>query len=184
MSNLKSFKKSHDKEKIIIRLGKLIENLPIDSSNSVVNSESDLEYAILPDIRKFIKDELFKGDVENVLYHHGRTLQEKKHWTNSKPLQTVKLFGVNVSDIFIKCSKIGAVAIELKYVKLLKRKGLTSSLQRAVGQSVIATLRHPFAICAIFNKQLHKIKTEVGLIEKLKKVLWEKHKIYLIVRKI
>lgn len=168
-----------EKEKIVIKLGKLIENLPLPDS---IKSESDLEYALLSDIKKFIKDELF-SNVKNVLYHHGRTVQEKKHWADSKPLQVVKLFGVNVSDIFIKCSKIGAVAIELKYAKISKRKGLTSFLQKAIGQSLIATLRHPFAICCIFYRQLHKNKIEFGLIEKLKKILWKKHKIYLIVRK-
>lgn len=183
MSNLKSFNtKNHnrEKEKIVIKLGKLIENLPLPDS---IKSESDLEYALLPNIRRFIKDELF-SDVENALYHHGRTVQEKKHWTDSKPLQIIKLFGVNVSDIFIKCSKIGAVAIELKYAKLLKKQGLTGVLQRAIGQSLIATLRHPFAICCIVYRQLHKNKIESGLIEKIKKILWRKHKIYLIVRKI
>ncbi len=183
MSNLKSFNtKSHDKEKekIVIKLGKLIENMPLVDS---IKSESDLEYALLPDIKKFIKDELFRSDVENVLYHHGRTMQEKKHWADSKPLQVVKLFGVNVSDIFIKCSKVGAVAIELKYAEISKRKGLTSFLQRAIGQSLIATLRHPFAICCIFYRQSYKNKIEIGLVEKLKKILWRKHKIYLIVRK-
>jgi len=171
-----------EKEKIVIKLRKLIENLPINDSFSI-NSEADLEYALLPSIRKFIKNNL-SADIEKVLYHHGRTLQEKKHWTDSKSLQTVKLFGVNVSDIFIKCSKIGAVAIELKYAKLLKKQGLTGALQRAIGQSLIATLRHPFAICCIFYRQSRKNKIEFGLIEKLKKILWRKHKIYLIVRKI
>jgi len=167
------------KEKIIIKLGKLMENL---SLAGFIDSESDLEYAFLPSIKKFIKNNL-SPDIEKILYHHGRTLQEKKHWTDSKPLQVVKLFGVNVSDIFIKHHKIGAVAIELKYAKISKRKGLTGVLQRAIGQSLIATLRHPFAICCVVYGQSRENKIEFGLIEELKKILWGKHKIYLIVRK-
>ena len=74
------------------------------------------------------------------------------------------------------------MAIELKYAKpKTDGSGLTSQIQRAVGQSLIASLRHKFVICVIVYKNQKK-EQEAGEIEKLKKVLQEKHNIYLVIR--
>ncbi len=153
-------------------------NLPLS-----IKSEADLEYAILPHIKNFILKKLVKNEALNdILYYHGRTVEEKKSWARSKSFQAVKLFGTNVSDIFIKHPRIGAIAIEFKYVKTDKKgKGITGSIQRAIGQSLIATLKHPFAICFIVYTSPRKfLKAEMA--QQLKKLLWNQHKIYLIIR--
>lgn len=169
------------KERFILKLGNLMETVALPAS---IESEGDFEYAVLPYIKKFIEEELTGSKMfDGVLYYHGRNTEEKKWWSKSKPLQTVKLFGTNVSDIFIVHEKIGAVALELKYVKLSKKgEGLTGSIQRAIGQSLIATMRHPFAICVIVYRQ-EKKHLEIGIAKQLKDLLWEHHRIYLVIRK-
>lgn len=168
-------------EKFVLKLGRLMDKVSIPSS---VNDESSLEYAILPHIRKLIQKELTGNKtLDGVLYHHGRNKEEKKWWSKSKSLQTIKLFGTNVSDMFVAHPKIGAVALEFKYVKLSRKgEGLTGSIQRAIGQSLIATIRHPFAVCVIVYKKQKK-HLMVGVMRQLKNLLWEHHKIYLVIRK-
>ena len=93
------------------------------------------------------------------------------------------MFGTNVSDIFIVHKKVGAVALELKYVKLSQKgEGLTGSIQRAIGQCLIATMKHPFAVCVIGYGQQKK-HLEIGVAKQLKDLLWKHHRIYLIIRK-
>lgn len=168
-------------EKFVLKLGYLMEKAFIPPS---VNNESGLEYAFLPQIKKLIQKELgTPGGIDKILYHHGRNTEEKKHWTESKKLQTVMLFGTNVSDMFIVHPKIGAASLEFKYVKLSRTgEGVTGSIQRAIGQSLIATVRHPFAVCVIvYGKQ--KKHLELGAMKQLKNLLWKHHKIYLVIRK-
>jgi hypothetical protein len=164
-------------ETFIEDLGHLIETEPLPAD---INDEYALEFALLPHIQKFVQEKL-AGDesLDCVLYHHGRTLKEKRLWSESKQFQTVGLYGANVSDIFIKHPKVGAIAIELKLSK--KGEGLTGNIQRAIGQSLIATMRHPYAICVIVYKKQGK-KPSPGKIAALNDLLWEQHKIYLIVR--
>lgn len=168
-------------EKIVLELGELLKKIDIPLS---IENEVDLEYAVLPCIKNFILVKLAKNEaLDDILYYHGRTAEEKKFWTKSKSFQTVKLFGANVSDMFIKHPRVGAIAVEFKYVKLDKQgKGLTSSIQRAIGQSLIATLRHPFAICFIVYASPQKL-LDHGMARQLKEILWNQHKIYLIIRK-
>lgn len=168
-------------KKFVLKLGRLIEKTPLKYS---IKDEIGLEYAILPHIKKFIQKELTGNKVlDGILYHHGRNKREKEWWAKSKKLQNVKLFGTNVSDMFIVHPKIGAVALEFKYVKLSRKgEGLTGSIQRAIGQSLIATMRHPFAVCVIIYRQQKK-HLEPGVIQKLKKSLWEQRRVYLIIRK-
>ena len=136
----------------IQKLGKFIEKIKFTQN---IRTESELELSILPDIEDFIQKELPTQDKDTpVFYHHGTTKEEKLLWSKSKTLQTVHLFGSNVSDMFIFHHKIGAVTIEFKYTKSNK---LTSQIQRAIGQSIIATMRHPFAICVIVYKKCRKI---------------------------
>jgi len=163
-------------------LGRMLENI---TAKVPIKNEIGLEYAVLPNIKEFLQKNLvLNKNLEGILYHHGRDKQEKEQWTKSKSLQTVKLFGDNVFDIFIIHKKIGAIALELKYAKLSSgKKGLTAHIQRAIGQCLIAKLRHPFVICAIFyNKKQRALKP--GLFTSLKTLLWDKHKICLIIREI
>lgn len=169
-----------DKEKFVLNLGHLLEKIKIPLS---IKNEIELEYALSSHIKKFVQKNLSQSNnLDGILFHHGRNKREKAWWTKSKLLQTVKLFGDNVSDIFITHRKIGAVALEFKYIKLASAgKGLTGHIQRAIGQSLIAKLRHPFVICAVFyNKKQRNLKP--GLFIKLKKLLWNKHRIYLIIK--
>lgn len=167
-------------KKLILKLGRFMEKIPLFSS---IKNENDLEYAVLPHIKKFIQKELTGNKtLDGILFHHGRNEEEKRWWSKSKSLQTVKLFGTNVSDMFIAHQKIGAVALEFKYVKLSRKgEGLTGSIQRAIGQSLIATIRHPFAVCVIVYGQQKKY-LEAGVLQQLKKSLWRHHKIYLVIR--
>lgn len=167
-------------EKIVLRLGRLMENIPLSPR---IGNESNLEYAVLPHIKKFVQKELAEEKaLGGVLYYHGRNKKEKKRWTESKLLQTVKLFGTNMFIVHPMFQKIGAVSLEFKYAKLLRTgEGLTGSIQRAIGQSLIATLRHPFAICTIVYGQQKK-HLEIGALEQLKNLLWKQHKIYLVIR--
>jgi len=166
--------------KFVLKLGRMLENT---TAPIPIRNEIDLEYTLLSYIKKFLQKNLvFNKNLEGVLYHHGRDKQEKEQWTKSKSLQTVKLFGDNVSDVFIVHKRIGAMALELKYTNLSSgKRGLTAHIQRAIGQCLIAKLRHPFVICAIFyNKRQKDFK--LGSFIKLKKLLWDKHRIYLIIR--
>lgn len=168
-------------EKFVLALGQLLKKIDIPLS---IKSEADLEYAILPHIKDFILKKLVKnGVLDSIFYYHGKTTEEKKSWAKSKSFQTVKLFGANVSDMFIRHPLIGAIALELKYVKLDKfGKGLTGSIQKAVGQSLIATLRHPFAVCFVVYTSPRKL-LKAGVSQRLKELLWNQHKICLIIRK-
>jgi hypothetical protein len=72
-------------------------------------------------------------------------------------------------------------------LKLSKAKGpheadsLPGDLQRSVGQSVIASLRHPHVICMVVCQGRRKGKPQ-DLGEKLRATLWEEHRIALVVR--
>lgn len=167
-------------EKFVLKLGRMLENITAQAS---IKNEIDLEYALLLYIKEFLRKNLvLNKNLEGILYYHGRDKQEKEQWTKSKSLQTVKLFGDNVSDIFIAHRRIGAIALELKYAKLSSgKKGFTAHIQRAIGQCLIAKLRHPFVICAIFyNKKQKNLKP--GLFIPIKTLLWNKHRIYFIIR--
>jgi hypothetical protein len=168
-------------ENFVLALGQLLKKIDLPLS---IKNEMDLEYAILPHIKNFLLKELVKnGILDDILYHHGRTAEEKKSWAKSKSFQVVKLFGANVSDIFIRHPHIGAIALELKYVKLDKHsKGLTGSIQRAIGQSLIAILKHPFAICFVVYASPRKL-LKAGAAQRLKELLWNQHKIYLLIRR-
>jgi len=63
-----------------------------------------------------------------------------------------------------------------------KGEGLTGSIQRAIGQCLIATMKHPFAVCVIGYGQQKK-HLEIGVAKQLKDLLWKHHRIYLIIRK-
>lgn len=167
-------------EKFVLKFGHLLEKIEFQTS---IKNEIELEYAILPYIKKFLRKNLvLNKNLEGILYHHGRNKKEKEQWAKSKSLQTVKLFGDNVSDIFIAHKKVGALALELKYANLSSgKKGLTTHIQRAIGQCLIAKLRHPFVICVIFYNKKQK-NLNPGLFIPLKQLLWDEHGIYLIVK--
>ena len=167
-------------KQFVMEMGRLLERIDLPPS---IKNESDLEYAVLPHLKAFIRKKLtLTGELEGIVYHHGRTKEEKKWWKKSKPLQTVLLYGTHVSDMFVAQPDIREVALEFTYKKLSRKKeGLTSHIQRAIGQSMIATLRHPFAICMIVYEAQHEFP-DTELVRQLKEKLW-KRGIYLIIRK-
>lgn len=167
-------------ERFVQKLGKFIERVKIPNT---VRTEAELELAVLTTLKAFVQRVFPRWKRKTpILYHHGTTTEEKRWWSRSKALQRVQLFGTNVSDMFIVHQRTGAIAIEFKYVKETRGSvRLTSQIQRAVGQSIIATLRHPFGICAIVYQKPKKSLPE-GKLKALKRALWEKHRIYLVVR--
>jgi len=167
-------------ERFVQKLGGFIEHVRIPST---VRTETELELAVLPTLKAFIQRAFPRRKRKTpILYHHGTTTEEKHWWSRSKALQTVQLFGTNVSDMFIVHPRTGAIAVEFKYAKETQGSvKLTSQIQRAVGQSIIATLRHPFGICAIVYRKPKKSLPE-GKLKALKRSLWKKHRIYLVVR--
>ncbi|OHB17365.1 MAG: hypothetical protein A2913_00920 [Parcubacteria group bacterium RIFCSPLOWO2_01_FULL_40_65] len=166
-----------DSEKIVKKLAHKLEKLPLPIS---LKNESDLEFAVLPIIKRFIQKELGINDKKHILYHHGRNKDEKNLWSKSKPLQNIELLGTHTYDMLIIHPKIGSLVLEFKYAASAKNP-LTSRIQRIIGQSLIAKLKHPYVISCLVFKRKGK-RPQLGLLEKLKKDLQENHKIYLIVR--
>lgn len=174
-------------EKFVKQLGQFMDKIPFRPS---IKDEGALEIAMLPKVKEFIQKELTGNtSLDHILYHHGKNKKDKRLWRESKDHQTVTLYGSNVADMFIRHEKIGRVSIELKYAKLSKKgEGLTPHIQRAIGQSLIARLKHPYAICFIVykkqKKHLEKIdKISLEYYKKLHNLLWRKHRIYFIIRK-
>ena len=88
-----------------------------------------------------------------------------------------------VSDIFIHHEDIGTIFIEIKLAKPGKSGGdsFPGSLQRAIGQTVIATMKHDYAICYIATpKKGSSFKKDIS--EKLIETLWKKLKILLLIK--
>lgn len=164
-------------EKIVKKLVQELEKLPLPDS---LKNESDLEFAVLPAIKRFIQKELKVNNLRSILYHHGKSKEEKESWSESKQFQNIELLGTHTYDMLIRHPKVGSVVLEFKYAASPKNP-LTNRIQRIIGQSLIAKLKHDCVIsCLVFRKK-GKIP-KPGLLEKLKKDLQENHKIYLIVR--
>jgi len=164
----------------------LAEQLKKQALSPSIKTEVALEKVVYKTVRKYIIGTLDIDDqkIDQILFTHGNTKQEKKYWTDSKPDQNVIVFGCsNTSDIFIKEPRLGTIYIELKYSKRrgIKASTLPGDLQRSIGQSVIASIRHDYVICLIVCEAEIKLgKNDYS--EKLRKRLWRDHKIALIVR--
>lgn len=166
-----------DSEIIIEKLVQKLEKITLPES---LKNESDLEFVFLPTIKKFIQKELKVNNLRNVLYHHGRNKEERKMWSDSKKFQNIELLGMHTYDMLIRHPKVGSLVLEFKYAASSKNP-LTSRIQRIIGQSLIANLKHNYVIsCLVFRKKGKMPK--LGLLEKLKKDLQKNYKIYLIVR--
>src|SRR3990172_6174617 len=160
----------------------LLKRAPLSS----VRREIELERVIVRMIREHIRRtfRIDDQDINDVVFTHGTTVEAKKRWTKSKADQNVLVFGCpNTSDIFIKLPGSGTIYIELKWAKHrgVKADTLPGDLQRSIGQSLIASLRHPYVICLVVCEHLRPGKTgDHG--KKLRRLLWKKHRIALIVR--
>ena len=163
-------------------LVKLLERAPPSS----VRREIDLERAIVPMIRRHTRRALGTNDLDinDVVFTHGTTVKAKKRWTRSKADQNVLVFGCpNTSDIFIKLPGSKTIYIELKWAKHrgVKADTLPGDLQRSIGQSLIASLRHAYVICLVVCEHLRPERPD-DYRNKLRRLLWKKHRIALIVR--
>lgn len=152
-----------------------------------VRTELELERFVCKAVRKFTSRalNLNSHSLKNVVYSHGDTPEERALWTKSKTLQNVVIYGCsNTSDIFITHPDIGTVYIELKLSKArrdLNSNSLPGDLQRSIGQSIIASLRHPYVICMVVCKGERKIRPH-DLSQDLEEMLWKQHRIALVVR--
>ncbi len=170
-----------DAKKLLNGLAQILQNAIFPH----LNSEIELERAVSLLIRDYTKHSLglSEKELEGVIFAHGETKEEKTRWTDSKPMQNVHVFGCsNTSDIFLLHPAFQSIYVELK---LSKQRGtldsLPGNLQRAIGQSVIASLRHPYVICLVACDGARKLN-QADLGKELTKILWKNHHIALIVR--
>ena len=160
----------------------LLKRAPLSS----VRREIELERLIFRMIREHIRRtfRIDDQDINDVVFTHGNTVEEKRRWTSSKRKQNVVVFGCsNTSDIFIHHSRLRSIYIEVKWVR---RRGaeantLPGDLQRSIGQSLIASLRHAYVICLVVCEHLRPERPD-DYRNKLRRLLWKKHRIALIVR--
>ncbi len=147
------------------------------SFRRTIKNESDLDNCLREKVRRYTRESLDIKDenLRKTVFTHGN-----KHWAKSKPLQNVVVYGCsNTSDIFITEPRVGSIYIELKWAK---RHTLPGELQRGIGQSLIASLRHPYVICLVVCESDQREKTPDELGEKLRALLWARHQIALVVR--
>ena len=147
--------------------------------------EIDLERTIWPVVRSYTKRALNMSEEElgKALVTHGRTREEKERWTRSKPLQNVIVYGhPSTSDIFLKDKRVKSVCVELKLAKARGRKASTlpGDLQRSLGQSLLARLRHQHVVCCIVCQ---RPTPRDGSARRLEKMLWHKHRIATVARR-
>ena len=163
------------------KLALYLEQMPL---SNYARTELELEGEIVKGVREFTKQVLGIETIEKIVYCHGDTPLDKNLWTSSKTLQNVIVYGcTNTSDIFITHPTIGLIYIELKLSKARSKtsSSLPGDLQRAIGQSIIGSLRHPHVICMVVCLSNHRSKlNDMG--KELKSMLLEKHGIFLIVR--
>ncbi len=169
-------------EEFVQNLAAHLREIRLPSALAEKRPEHDLKKRYLrAAIRSFTEKALGipSKDLDEVVITNGDTPEEKARWTNSKSDQNVVAFDCpNTTDIFIKHPKIGTVSIEIKASKFQSAPG---DLQRAIGQSVIASMKHDHVICLAVRQGQRKAQTD-DLGAKLISTLWEKHRIALVVR--
>jgi hypothetical protein len=146
--------------------------------------EIDLERAMWPLVKSYTRRALSlrKEELDKALVAHGRTREEKERWTNSKSYQNVVVYGhPNTSDIFLRDKRVKSVCVELKLAKARSRKASTlpGDLQRSLGQSLLAHLRHKYVVCCIVCQR--RVAHDKNA-KRLEKMLWRKHRIAMVVR--
>ncbi|MFC1591345.1 hypothetical protein ACFL43_02355 [Thermodesulfobacteriota bacterium] len=170
----------NDKDNFVIQLADEIALSCPDPAG--LSSEAELENNLVIIVEDFVQKHLdvTAEQIPQTVYGHVR----KKDWTASKKKQNVVAYGCsNTSDIFIEHHSIGSVYIELKLAKKRgEREGnsLPGDLQRSIGQSIIASMRHPYVICFIACQgKRRNIAGYRDYYESLTESLWEKHRIAL-----
>jgi hypothetical protein len=166
----------------MLGLENILREIPIPQN---INSELDLEHILLPHIKNYLKESLQvkQQELKTAVYAHGEDEEGKRLWTKSKPYQTVTAFGCTMAaDIFIRHENIGTVFIEVKLAKPRKSGGdsFPGGLQRAIGQTVIASMKHKCAICYIATPKRPTYENDIA--DKLIKTIREKLGILVIVK--
>jgi hypothetical protein len=146
--------------------------------------EIDLEHALWPAVRAYTKRALnmSEEELDKALVTHGRTREEKERWTHSKPRQNVIVYGhPSTSDIFLQDKRVKSVYVELKLAKARSRNASTlpGDLQRSLGQSLLAHLRHKYVVCCIVCQR--RVAYDKNA-RRLERMLWRKHRIATVVR--
>jgi len=164
----------------------LVQTLEEAALPPAIRNEGELERGICAVVREYTRQALGVGAeaLHDIVFTHGQTRDEKERWAKSKAKQNVIVYGCsNTSDIFVTHPPLGSVYIELK---LARHRGAEAStlpgdLQRSIGQSLIASLRHPWVICVVVCESDRRTGAD-DLADKLRAILWQKHRIALIVR--
>jgi hypothetical protein len=170
-------------DSFVCDLAELLERFQIPAG---IKTEIELERSIKQMVRDYTKKRLHLDDQElrDVFFTHGDSAEDKDLWTKSKGSQNIHVYGCsNTGDIFIKHPNIGTVYIEIKYSKKRGKAASTlpGDLQRAIGQSFIASLKHSHVICLIVCEADIKTRPH-DLGSDLKDRLWNEHRIAIIVR--
>ncbi len=165
-----------------------------------VSDEQGLDRYFREVVRRYAQEKLPGAKV----FTHGDTDEEKRWWTTSKALQNVTVYGhPNTSDIFISDPRLklagdardGGLYIEFKFAKRRGHGGtsLPDALHLAIGQSIIASLRHPYVIALIVCQHIadpdlttdaagEERPDKLDRREALSQLLWQQHRIRLVVR--
>jgi hypothetical protein len=167
----------------VLGLENILKSIPIPKN---INNELDLEHILLPHIKSYVKKllQVKQGELKRIVYAHGENEEGKRLWTKSKEYQNVIAFGCTmVADIFIRHKSIGTIFIEIKLAKPRESGGdsFPGSLQRAIGQAVIASMKHNYAICYIAAPKRSSTH-ENDIAERLIETIWKRLRILIIVK--
>jgi hypothetical protein len=160
----------------------LVEKLNNVAIPKTIRKEGELEAIIYKTVRNYTKKALGVGDakIDDIVFTHG------VNWKKSKKDQNVIVYGCeNTSDIFIKERRLDTIYIELKFSKRRGNKeasALPGDLQRAIGQSIIASLVHRYVICLIVCETKIRKRKGKDYSNELQEKLRRDHRIELIVR--
>ncbi len=136
--------------------------------------EQELEDALVPFVQGYVSSALgvLGDELRQRVIYHGHP-----DYGSSKEERRVEIFdSVLTGDIFIEHPSGATVFIELK----LAKKTLPSSLQRALGQSVLLRLKHDYVICFVAVRD--GAVPQDALSDKLTDDLWSLFRIALVVR--
>ena len=167
----------------VLGLENILKSVPIPQN---INNELDLEHILLPHIKSYVRKSLQvkQEELKRIVYAHGENEEGKRLWTESKEYQTVIAFDCTMAaDIFIRHENIGTIFIEIKLAKPRKSGGdsFPGSLQRSIGQTVIASMKHNYAICYVATPK-RSSTDENDIAEKLIKTIRKKLGILLIIK--
>lgn len=126
-----------------------------------VRSERLLDRSLRDHVRRWVREQcrsIRPKDVKHYVAGHEDDRLRKKHWTESKAHQVVRLWGAGkTSDLFIYHEKgrhslpKGGISLEIKYVSRKTGEGVraesyASAITTAAGQLLAYSIRHAWTI--------------------------------------